>query len=214
MRSTHRSKSFLVKCFLPPRIEELCALIPAGAICQTFTRERLQALTGPYVYPFIKQGAVLYVGSSANGIMRVVCPGHHRRKVRAEADEIRIVWLDENAEPRLLEAELIRALRPPFNGKGTVSAYTDYQRPEPRNRRYTRPFRRPLPNGPAMQEPAKANTAEIINRAVVFRSRFPVPYEPHSNYQAHRSKLVFPQAYLRGRTAIHGVERQSPPLLP
>jgi hypothetical protein len=84
---------------------------------QSFTPGDLEKLTRPCVYIFLKNGEVLYVGSSANGLIRFASPSHHKAMVRITGDEIRVIWQEDESTARILEARLIRQLRPRYNGK-------------------------------------------------------------------------------------------------
>lgn len=84
---------------------------------ETITPERLRELLRPCVYQFMKEGKPLYIGSSAQGLVRVLHPNHHRRAVRKMADEIRVEWFVTEAEARTAEKKLVSELRPPLNGR-------------------------------------------------------------------------------------------------
>lgn len=75
----------------------------------------------PCVYLFLKDGVPLYIGSSANGLVRFACPNHHRRGIREVADDIQVIWCSTTEHARELEQHLIRKLHPKTNGRGKNS---------------------------------------------------------------------------------------------
>jgi excinuclease UvrABC nuclease subunit len=83
---------------------------------ETFSNEYLTQITRPCVYMFIKDGKPLYIGKGAHGLMRAAEPKHQRAKVRAIADEIRVLWCKKESHARDLERRLIAEHNPPFNG--------------------------------------------------------------------------------------------------
>jgi excinuclease UvrABC nuclease subunit len=92
-------------------------LVVAAAENQTFTNAELRALTRPCVYLFMKAGVPLYIGSSANGLVRVANRTHHKLDVRLAANEVRVLWFRTARQARCAERELIKSLNPAFNGK-------------------------------------------------------------------------------------------------
>ena len=82
---------------------------------QVLTNEQVRQLQRPLVYVFMKAGEVLYVGSSQNGIGRVVDPHHHRSNVRGDADEVRLFYFPTIGDTLQAEAKFIRELQPLHN---------------------------------------------------------------------------------------------------
>ena len=68
----------------------------ADAECESYD---LRKIIRPCVYTFIKKGVSLYIGSSANGMLRFGSPDHHQADIRASADEIVVLWF-ENVDKR------------------------------------------------------------------------------------------------------------------
>ncbi|MGA7640064.1 MAG: hypothetical protein WA785_20095 [Candidatus Acidiferrales bacterium] len=44
-----------------------------------YTIEEMKALVRPCVYAFLRNGKVMYIGKSCNGILRPLSPKHHVR---------------------------------------------------------------------------------------------------------------------------------------
>jgi len=80
-----------------------------------FTKRRLDQLTQPCVYQFMRGGECLYVGFSRQGIIRFLAPQHHCAIARQKATKIRVTWFDTVEEASLAEQKLIKKLRPAFN---------------------------------------------------------------------------------------------------
>jgi hypothetical protein len=88
----------------------------AAAEPQTFTHADLKAITRPCVYIFMKSGVPLYIGSSTDGVLRFASSTHHKKVLRKAADDIRVLWFKKAWEAKDAEEELIKSLKPPFNG--------------------------------------------------------------------------------------------------
>lgn len=76
---------------------------------------RVNVLGGPVVYVWSRrQVGVLYVGSSANGGARFLSAHHHALRLEPN-DVLDIYPMADAEEARLVERDLIAALKPPFN---------------------------------------------------------------------------------------------------
>jgi len=84
----------------------------ADAACDSYD---LRKIIRPCVYAFVKQGVPLYIGSSANGMLRFGSPDHHQADIRASADEIGVLWFENVEQAQDIEKRLIRALEPLYN---------------------------------------------------------------------------------------------------
>lgn len=84
---------------------------------EIFTKDYVRRISRPCVYLFMKDGEPLYIGSSANGLLRFADPSHHRKEVRSDADEIRVLWFKKTWHDRSAEERLIKKLRPRFNNR-------------------------------------------------------------------------------------------------
>ena len=85
----------------------------ADAECESYD---LRKIIRPCVYTFIKKGVSLYIGSSANGMLRFGSPDHHQADIRASADEIVVLWFENVEQAQDIEKRLVRAIEPPYNG--------------------------------------------------------------------------------------------------
>lgn len=81
----------------------------------TLTREHVEFLLQPCTYQFLREGEVLYVGSSRNGIIRVLCRNHHAKEARKLADEIVIEWYPTERAAKIAERREIYIHKPPYN---------------------------------------------------------------------------------------------------
>jgi excinuclease UvrABC nuclease subunit len=89
-----------------------------------YTIEEMKALVRPCVYAFFRNGKVMYIGKSCNGILRPLSPKHHvrdgkrNRKYKINGlDTVVIFWFDKNVDAYDIEQHLISLLRPPHNGR-------------------------------------------------------------------------------------------------
>jgi len=79
------------------------------------TITRMGRLRFPCVYAFIRDGEIVYVGSSINGFARVIA-SHHPMVLKSEdSDQIAFWMVDSEAEAREMELKIIRELKPKFN---------------------------------------------------------------------------------------------------
>lgn len=79
------------------------------------TASEVSRLTGPCVYEFRQAGKILYVGSSANGLTRVLSTTHHRKELRRCADEVVVHWCESLPEAREIERQMILTFKPTGN---------------------------------------------------------------------------------------------------
>lgn len=96
---------------------------------QTFSQKDIGLIKSPCVYLFIKDGVALYIGSSKNGLERVIHGSHHRADVREQADKIEVIWCKKEQHARDLELQMIRKLQPRFNRRrqGSVGQSSEQQ---------------------------------------------------------------------------------------
>lgn len=73
----------------------------------------------PIVYLWLRADNCLYVGKSANGIVRPLSPAHHRLANIEPADQLVVFEMENDAVARRTEARLIRGLNPLLNGPPT-----------------------------------------------------------------------------------------------
>jgi hypothetical protein len=81
----------------------------------TLTSAHVHFLLQPCVYRFMRDGEVIYVGSSKNGIVRVLCKNHHAKEARKLADEIEIEWFRTESAARIEERRQISNFKPRYN---------------------------------------------------------------------------------------------------
>jgi hypothetical protein len=100
---------------LAKSIADIAKLVKAGSGVE-FQGIDVRSWHTPCVYMYLKDGAATYVGSSKNGMMRVLCPYHKQAKeARLECDKL-IVWFCANvADARQCERLLIGCVRPKHN---------------------------------------------------------------------------------------------------
>lgn len=86
-----------------------------------FTGADFLSMRRPCVYVWIRGDAVLYVGKGSNGMSRPLDSSHHRMTTATIQPQDRLlIYGCELGEEMTLEAELIRKLRPKFNGEREV----------------------------------------------------------------------------------------------
>jgi len=86
-----------------------------GEPLMTLDLEALTRLRRPLVYVWTRGQDVLYVGSSGNGVERPLARGHEKLRGFQAGDTLTIWPADDAAAT---EVDLIRRLRPRFNGHG------------------------------------------------------------------------------------------------
>jgi hypothetical protein len=147
---------------------------------ESFSNAQLDSLTRPCVYQFMKDGKPLYIGSSANGLLRFAGNGHHKASVRRRADEIRVIWMSTESEARELEKRLIGELRPPCNGRGTreLRALPPRLRREKRTGCVFKPqhcrywyIRYRLDDGKLSQESSRSESKEVAEQLLADRMK-------------------------------------------
>lgn len=78
----------------------------------------------PCVYVFVRNGEIIYVGSSVNGFARVIA-SHHPMVTRVEDSDQIVFWaVDSENEAREMELKVIRELKPKFNCDGNRALKT------------------------------------------------------------------------------------------
>ena len=90
-------------------------------------RTNFRRLRFPCVYAVIRQGEVIYVGSSVNGVARILHSCHKMFAEAANDDELVFWTTGTEGEARELEMAIIRAVKPRLNiraYKGRTNAGT------------------------------------------------------------------------------------------
>jgi len=75
----------------------------------------MRKLRFPCVYAFIRDGTIVYVGSSINGFGRILASNHPMVANAHDTDEIVFWTCTSEVDAREMEVEMIRMLRPQFN---------------------------------------------------------------------------------------------------
>jgi len=83
----------------------------------------IRKLRFPCVYAFIRDGEIVYVGSSINGFARVMQSHHPMLESALEEDKIAFWVTGGEIEARELEHEIIKMVKPKFNGNGIGKGY-------------------------------------------------------------------------------------------
>jgi hypothetical protein len=114
-----------MKHILTKSIADIAKLVKAGSGVE-FQGIDVRSWHTSCVYMYLKDGAATYVGSSKNGMMRVLCPYHKQAKEsRLECDKL-IVWFCESvADARQSERLLIVCVKPKHNER--LKSFTDKQ---------------------------------------------------------------------------------------
>jgi hypothetical protein len=82
-----------------------------------FDVQQLQQLIRPCVYRFVEisTGRALYIGSSSQGIARVLVRHKHVPRLDHALHRVVVEWMSTPAAAEIREADLIWELRPPWN---------------------------------------------------------------------------------------------------
>ena len=70
------------------------------------------------VYAIVREGRILYIGSSVNGILRSGDHSHHIRPMLSATDTVLIWQYGSLVRARKIEAEMILKFKPQFNYSG------------------------------------------------------------------------------------------------
>lgn len=86
-----------------------------GDATRRFDHDEVKLLRSPIVYAWARNGKLLYIGKSINGLVRPIDPHHHRLEGIAAGDEL-LIWACATAKAcERMEIDLIRRFKPMMN---------------------------------------------------------------------------------------------------